>query len=131
MRRTSLTTAIYVALIFLSGIAVGGFGMRLYTLSSVNANVNPRNPDEFRRRYVAEMRSRLKLTDDQVNQLHPVLDETRQRYRDLHEKHKPELDAIQNDQVRKIRAILTDAQQPEYTKLLEERERERQQHAKH
>ena len=105
--------------------------MRLYSLSSVNANVNPRNPDEFRRRYVAEMRSRLQLTEDQVNRLHPVLDETRQRYRDLHEKHKPELDAIQNDQVSKIRAILTDAQQPEYTKLLAERERERQQHAKH
>jgi hypothetical protein len=126
MRRSSLTTGIYLLLLFLSGVAVGAFGLRLYTLNSVNASVNPRNPEEFRRRYVAELRARLKLTDDQANRLGPVLDETRLRYRELHEKHKPEMKVIQDDQVKKIRAILTDAQQTEYTKLLEERERQRQ-----
>jgi hypothetical protein len=126
MRRSSLTTGIYLLLLFLSGVAVGAFGLRLYTLNSVNASVNPRNPEEFRRRYVAELRTRLKLTDDQVNRLGPVLDETRLRYRELHEKHKPEMKVIQDDQVKKIRAILTDTQQAEYTKLLEERERQRQ-----
>ena len=126
MRRSSLITGIYLLLLFLSGVAVGAFGLRLYTLNSVNASVNPRNPEEFRRRYVAEMRTRLKLTDDQVARLGPILDETRQRYHDLHEKHKPEMKAVQEDQVQKIRAILTDAQQSEYTKLLDERERLRQ-----
>ena len=125
MRRSSLVTGIYLLLLFLSGVAVGAFGLRLYTLNSVNASVNPRNPEEFRRRYVAELRARLKLTDDQVSQLGPILDETRQRYHDLHEKHKPEMKAVQDEQVRKIRALLTDAQQSEYTKLLEERERQR------
>ncbi len=126
MRRSSLITGIYLLLLFLSGVAVGAFGLRLYTLNSVNASVNPRNPEEFRRRYVAELRARLKLTDDQVARLGPILDETRQRYHDLHEKHKPEMKAVQEDQVQKIRAILTDAQQSEYTKLLDERERLRQ-----
>jgi len=126
MRRSSLITGIYLLLLFLSGVAVGAFGLRLYTLNSVNASVNPRNPEEFRRRYVGELRARLKLTDDQVARLGPILDETRQRYHDLHEKHKPEMKAVQEDQVQKIRAILTDAQQSEYTKLLDERERLRQ-----
>jgi len=126
MRRSTLTTGLYLALLFLGGVAVGVFGHRLYTLNSVNASVNPRNPEEFRRRYVAELRARLKLTDDQVARLGPILDETRQRYHDLHEKHKPEMKAVQEDQVQKIRAILTDAQQSEYTKLLDERERLRQ-----
>ena len=123
MRRTTLTTALYLALLFFSGVAVGAFGLRLYTMNSVSAGANP---EEFRRRYVAELRSRLKLTAQQVDQLQPILDETRQRHRELREKHKPEFEAIHDEQVRKIRLILSDAQQAEYTKLLAEREKQRQ-----
>ena len=123
MRRTNLTTGLYLVLLFLSGVAVGAFGLRLYTVNSVSA----RNPDEFRRQYVAKLRDRLKLTEDQVSRLGPILDETRQQHHQLMEKHRPEYKAIQEEQVRKIRAILTDAQQPEYTKLLEERAKRRQQ----
>ena len=126
MRRSTLTTSIYLVLLFLGGVAVGVFGHRLYTLNSVNASVNPRNPDEFRRRYVAEMRTRLKLTDDQVARLDPILDETRQRHRELMDKHRPEFKAIQDEQVRRIREILTDSQQAEYTSMLADREKQRQ-----
>jgi Spy/CpxP family protein refolding chaperone len=121
MRRTSLTAGLYLVLLFFSGIAVGAFGLHLYTQGSVSA----RNPDEFRRRYIAELQTKLKLTDDQVNKLGPILDETRRRHRELMEKHRPEMKAIQDDQVGKIRAILMDSQQSEYTKLLEEREKQR------
>lgn len=127
MRRTSLTTGLYLVLLFLSGVAVGAFGLRLYTLKTVSASFNPRNPEEFRRRYVAELRDKLTLTDDQVKLLGPILDETRQRHRELMEKHRPEFKTIQDEQEHKIRAILTDAQQPEYTKFLELREKRRQQ----
>jgi len=126
MRRTTLTTSLYLALLFLGGVAVGVFGHRLYTLNSVNASVDPRNPKEFLRRYVAEMRSRLKLTDDQVSRLGPILDETRQRHQVLMDKHRPEFKAMQDQQVQKIRGILTDSQQAEYTKMLDEREKRRQ-----
>src|SRR5882724_5818215 len=106
MRRSTLTTGLYLALLFLSGVAVGIFGHRLYTLNSVNARANnPRNPEEFRRRYVAEMRSRLKLTDDQVASLGPILDETRRRHHEQVDKHRPEFKAIQDEQVQKIRGI--------------------------
>ena len=126
MRRSTLTTGLYLALLFLSGIAVGVFGHRLYTLNSVNAGFNPRNPEEFRRRYVAEMREKLQLTDDQVTRLGPILDETRKRHHELVDKHRPEFKAIQDEQVRKIREILTDTQQPKYTAMLAEREKQRQ-----
>src|SRR5579864_4201956 len=125
MRRSTLTTGVYLALLFLSGVAVGIFGHRLYTLNSVNAS-NPRNPEEFRRRYVAEMRKRLNLTDEQVARLGPILDETRQQHHELVDKHRPEFKAIQDEQVKKIRGILTDAQQAEYTTMLAEREKRRQ-----
>ena len=126
MRRNSLVTGLYLVLLFFSGVAVGGFGLHLYTLRSVNAGVNPRNPEVFRRRYIAELQTRLKLTDDQVKQLGPILDETGRRHHELMEKHRPEMKAIQDEQVQKILAILTDSQQAEYSKLLEERENQRQ-----
>ena len=125
-KRPIFTTRLYLALVFLSGILVGGFGVRLYTLSPVSASVNPRSPEEFKRRYIDEMHARLHLSDQQVKQLGPILDETRQRYREFHERYKPELKAIQNQQVGKIRSILTEGQQPEYSKMLEEREKLRQ-----
>jgi Spy/CpxP family protein refolding chaperone len=125
MRRTSLTAGLYLLLLFFSGIAVGAFGLHLYTQNSVRAT-GPRDPAEFRKRYISELQSRLKLTDDQVNKLGPILDETSRRHRELMEKHRPEMKAIQEDQVSQIRAILMDSQQSEYTKLLAEREKQRQ-----
>jgi hypothetical protein len=126
MRRSSLITGLYLVLLFLSGVAVGAFGLRLYTLKTVSASVNPRSPEEFRRHYIAELQTRLKLTDDQVKQLGPILDETQRRHREFADKHRPEMKAIQEEQIQKIRAILTDSQQAEYTKLLAEREKLRQ-----
>lgn len=123
MRRSSLTTGLYLLLLFLSGVAVGGFGLHLYTLK---VSANARSPEEFRRRYVEELQTRLKLTDDQVKQLGPILDETRRRHHELMESLRPERKAIQDDQVKKIRAILTESQQAEYTRLIEEREKQRQ-----
>ncbi len=129
MRRASFTTILYLAILFLSGVAVGAFGLRLYTLNSVRAGGRP-TPEEFKRRYVSELRSRLSLTDDQVDKLGPILEETRKQIRELRDKHRPELKAIQDEQTQRIRALLTDSQQAEYTKFLDEREKERE-HAPH
>jgi Spy/CpxP family protein refolding chaperone len=125
MRRNSFTTILYLAILFLSGVAVGAFGLRLYTLNSVRAGGRP-SPEEFRRKYIAELRTQLNLSDDQMNKLGPILDETRKQFRELHEKHRPELKAIQDEQTQRIRALLNDSQQAEYTKFLEEREKQRQ-----
>jgi Spy/CpxP family protein refolding chaperone len=125
MRRSSLTTALYLVLLFLSGVAVGAFGLRLYTLNSVRASGRP-SPEEFRRKYIVGMRSRLKLTDEQASKLGPILDETGKQFRELREKHRPELKAIQDEQTQKIRALLTDAQQAEFSRFQQEREKERQ-----
>jgi DNA anti-recombination protein RmuC len=125
MRRNTLITGLYLVLLFLSGIAVGVFGLRLYTLNSVRASVRP-SPEEFRRKYVEEMRTRLKLTDDQASKLGPILDETGRQFRELREKHRPELKAIQDEQTEKIRALLTEAQQAAFSRFQEEREKQRQ-----
>lgn len=123
MKRTSFMVAVYLLLVFASGIAVGGFGYHLYKARSVSAtSTRPRSPEEYRRRYTDEMKTRLNLTDDQVSQLNAILDETRARWSEFRERTKPEVKAIQHEQTNKVRSILSDVQRTEYEKMLAERE---------
>jgi len=112
------------ALVFLSGTVVGGFSYHLYTQSNVKADTRS-GPEDFRRRYVEEMRTRLSLDAEQIKKLNGILDETRVQYRAFNERHKDELKIIQDGQVARVNTILSAAQQAEYVKLREERERRR------
>jgi hypothetical protein len=129
MNRSSLSMALYLTLVFLGGSAAGAFGHRLYMLTSVKAEPRP-DPQEYRRRYVAEMRSRLNLTDEQLSKLNVILDASRQRFRELSERNRPSVKAIQDEQAAQVREILIDSQKPEYEKMREERERRRQERQK-
>ena len=133
MRRSGFSTVIYVLLVFLSGAVVGGFAHRLYMMNSVKAaEATPRrpSPEEWRRQYVDEMRTRLSLDAAQLAKLEEILNSTRQRFRELHEKSRPEMKVIQDEQVASINAILTESQRPEYEKLRAERELRRKQRKK-
>lgn len=125
MNRSNATLALYLSLVFVSGAAVGALGHRYFVQQpQVSAERKARpTPEEFRRMYMAEMRGRLKLSDDQAAKLEVILDDTRTRYREMREKHRPEMKAIQDEQVLRINAILSADQQTEYTKMREERER--------
>ena len=127
MKRPGVTTALYVLLVFASGVAVGGLAHRLYTVNFVSASTAPRTPAEYRRQLIAEMRTRLRLTDDQVNALEPILDETRRRYQECHKKIDPETTAIQEEQTQKIRGLLRDDQRADFEKMRAERQQRRQQ----
>jgi hypothetical protein len=122
MSRSSLTTGIYVLLVFISGGVVGAFSHRLYLMNSVRAESGPPSPAEWRRRYVGEMKARLALGNDQMEKLNAILDSSKVRFKALNERHRPEYKAIQDDQVNQIRAVLTGGQRPEYEKFREERE---------
>src|SRR5579863_280410 len=115
--------ALYVGLVFVSGAVLGAFSHRLYTVSGVSANA-PRNPEEFRKRYMEEMKSRLKLTADQVTKLSVILDETRARVRSTRESIEPEIRKIRDEQQEKVHQILSADQRPEYDKMRQEREAE-------
>ena len=109
---------------------MGAFAHRLYVVNTV---VNAK-PDEYRRKLVDEMRSRLSLSDAQVAQLTPIFDATKARYHEVKnrwdaqakEAARPELKAITQDQVAQIKAVLTADQRTEYDKFLAERARKHQ-----
>jgi hypothetical protein len=123
MRLTRWTIALYMGLVFLCGGVVGAFAHRLYTVSTVSANT--RNPEEFRKRYLADLQARLKLSDNQVAKVNSVMDDTRTRFRAARVTIEPEMRKIREDQQREISELLSPEQQAEWQKIVEERERNR------
>lgn len=117
--------AFYVGLVFVSGAVLGVFGDRLYSVTTVvskgGKNAPKPSPEEFRRGYLGFMQKRLSLTDPQVTQLGLILDETRARMNEVHDRTIPAQKEIQKTQTDKIRAMLTPAQQSEYDVVIKER----------
>jgi hypothetical protein len=114
-------------LVFLSGALVGAFAYRLYMVRTVSSGSMAKNPEEYRKRAIEEMTTRLRLSAEQVSSVQQIYDDTRRRFRELHEKQRPDYRVIENDQYQRILALLTDPQRVEYQKMREERDRRRQQ----
>ena len=108
-----------------SGIAVGAFGHRYFDSAAHPSAARPQTPDEYRKTYLEEMSKRLSLSQPQKEKLNEILDETRAKYREVRERHKPEMKAIQDEQVEKVDAMLTESQRTEYAKMRAEREAKR------
>lgn len=126
MPKSKLSAGVYLALVFLSGALVGGFSARLYQTHSVNASAAPRNPEEWRKRYVSDFKTRVNLDDAQLVQLQQILDETRQKFQKMREAEKPQAQAIANEQTERIRAMLRPEQKENYEAFRAEREKKRQ-----
>jgi hypothetical protein len=130
MKRSSLTLALSLLVVFASGIVVGVVGDRYLWGARQTVQKAPRTPEEYRRAYVAEMNKRLKLTPEQLEKLNAILDETREQFRLLREKQRPEMRALQEAQTEKINAILDAAQREEYARMRKEREEKRKREEK-
>lgn len=126
MKLTRWTVALYMALVFACGGVVGAFAYRLYTVSGVSANVAQRNPEEFRKKFMADMKARLQLSDDQAARLGSIMDETRARFREVRGKIEPEMQKIREDQRQRISELLSPSQNAEWQKIMEERQRRRE-----
>ena len=125
MKPTRWTIALYMALVFACGGVVGAFAYRLYTVSGVSANVGQRNPEEFRKRFMADLKARLQLSDDQADKLGAIMDETRMRVRATRDTIEPEMRKIRDDQRQRISELLSPSQLVEWQKINEERQRKR------
>lgn len=138
MKLSRLAIALYVGLVFLSGVAVGGLGYRLYTAHAVSAKAQPPNPADLRRSYVHEMQTRIKLTDEQVKQVDIVLEDVGKQFDHLRTKMRtqvwdamrPDRTRIHAEQIDRINAVLSPEQRAEYQKMRDERQRQHQQHEK-
>jgi hypothetical protein len=107
-------------------------------MNSVLASPASPKPEDYRRKYLDEIGKRLSLSAEQLKQVNAILDSTKARYnevrvkwdKDAKEKAKPELKAIHEDQVHKIKEVLSATQQAEYDQFRMDREKRRQQNSK-
>jgi hypothetical protein len=145
MPKSRLSAVLSLLLVFFSGAVLGAFAYRLYSISPVQsgkgAGTPPRklSPDEFRKRYVSDLATAVKLDSQQVTTLNAILDRTRDEFDKLNQKVKPERDAvdqkwrpdreaIHDHQIESINGLLRPDQRPLYEAFRAERERQRKLH---
>ena len=121
MKRWNPPIALYLFLVFISGAVVGALGYRVY--SPPSARSAPRvSPEEWRRRFVEEMQTRVNLTPEQVQKVNAIMDETKIRFDGDRERHHRVLEQIRDEQRAKMRAILTPEQFPKYEQFRADRD---------
>ena len=159
MSKSKLSALLSLILVFASGAVLGAFAYRLYsatpvlTTGSAGAPPSPRmRPEDFRKKYAADLTKEMKLDADQIKKLNVILDQTNDEFQKLNlkmkpeqdaldekrdafrEKYRPDREAIHNRQVEGITAMLREDQRALYTAFRAERERQRklrdQQHKK-
>jgi periplasmic protein CpxP/Spy len=127
MKFSRTAIILYVALVFVCGGVLGALGHKVYT-SSVSANFaapvkeNRPNPEEYRKKALAEYKTRLKLTDEQVSKMNGLMDETRARVGEIRKQMHPAYEKVHQEQTEKVRAMLSPEQRTEYDRMLKERE---------
>jgi hypothetical protein len=123
MPRTRLSIALYLVLVFGSGILVGIVSNRLYATSTASASTSPRSIPEFRKRYLTGMRTKVGASEAQISAITKQLDETQQKYDDLAKMEQPLHDKIQEDHIEAIKALLSPQQVVAYDNWRAERAR--------
>jgi aromatic ring-opening dioxygenase catalytic subunit (LigB family) len=116
MNSNKAKAVLFAVLLFAAGSAVGALGHRYYAANVANA------AEDWRQKYIEEMQKKLKLNQHQVDQLQVILDETKQKFRAARESHHPEMVKIKDDQLTKVKALLSPDQARQYEAMVAERE---------
>jgi Spy/CpxP family protein refolding chaperone len=126
MKRNQWSAVLLAILLFCCGVAVGALAHRYYSATVVNAK-----GEDLRQHYLSEMSSKLGLTSAQVSQLEAIMDETKAKTRAVRDQYRPEMLKVRNEQINRVKSILTPQQIPIYEQLVAEREhraREQEEH---
>jgi hypothetical protein len=115
LSRSRITIALYLVLVFASGILVGVESHRLYaTTSTARANNSPQNMSEFRRRYLDGMKTQVGVNDTQLAQINTILEDTKKKVNELAALEKPLHDRIQQEHIDQIKDLLNPQQKVAY-----------------
>lgn len=127
MRRNQSTALALAFVLFLCGAAVGALASHLYEGRVVSA----KNAEDYRQRYVNETKARLNLTPGQVDQLESILDDTKAKFKAVRDSYHPAMLKIKEEQISRVKSILTPAQIPAYEQLVAEREKRAREQEEH
>ena len=126
--------ALWVAVVFVLGAALGGLFGYFYGHRSTVAAANPPLSEAQRRaQRVEQLTQELGLTNDQKQQLDSTLSQVHAEYKSIRDQSNQQLNS-QMDQARKkgrdqIRAILSPEQKPKFEEFLKRLDEERKRNA--
>jgi Spy/CpxP family protein refolding chaperone len=126
--------ALWVAVVFVLGAALGGLFGYFYGHRSTVAAANPPLSEPQRRaQRVEQLTQELGLTNDQKQQLDSALSQLHAEYKSIHDQSNQQLNS-QMDEARQkgrdqIRAILTPEQKPKFEAFLKRIDEERKRNA--
>src|SRR5580704_12946584 len=111
--------ALWVAVVFVLGAALGGvFGYFYGHRSSVSAANPPLSEPERRARRVDQLTQDLGLTNDQRQQLDSALSQLHAQYKSIHDQSDAQMELARQKGRDQIRAILTPEQKPKFEEFL-------------
>jgi hypothetical protein len=133
MANSKLSAFLSLVLVFCSGGVVGVFGYRAYNNSTApapRAQEKKQDPEDVRKRLIAETAKEVHLDDQQVVKLGQIYDDTRERFTDINKKRNTEARTAWDDQTARIKALLRPDQLPLYEALRAHWDAERKGHRK-
>jgi Spy/CpxP family protein refolding chaperone len=113
-----------VFILFVLGIALGSVGTYVVTTRVQAARPQAtlsRNPGHTMAMFTRD----LNLNQDQQNQIQAILNDTRSRYAELHQKLDPEYEQVRHEGRERIRQVLTPEQRPKFEDLLRQIDEDR------
>ena len=119
---------LYLAAVFFAGSVFGlmaGLALSVSTFASARES-KPDSASQLLQKLIAKLTQQLALRPDQVDQLNLILDETEERFKEFRTEIEPGFDAIRAERSRHIMGILDAGQKPAYQKILDERQRKRE-----
>ena len=133
MPKSKTSALLSLLLVFASGALVGAMAHRLYLVKTVESNsagnVTPppprMSPEEARRRIMADYREKVKLDDQQLEQVDQIYDRTREEFDEIRKKFNSEGQRIWNRQTEELKTILRPDQVPLFEAYRAEREAKR------
>ena len=120
--------AVWVAIVFLLGAALGGMIGYGYAHRSVAAANAPMPEPARRAQRVEQMTQELGLTGDQAKQLDAILMQWHAEVKTIHEQSGAQIEQLRQKRRNEIRAILTPEQKPKFEEFLTKLDAERKQH---
>ena len=115
-----------VLVLFILGIALGSVGTYLVTTRVLAARPQAtlaHNPGHTMAMFTRD----LNLNPDQQSQIQAILNDTRARYAELHQKLDPEYEQVRHEGRERIRQVLPPEQRPKFEDLLRQIDEDRRQ----
>jgi Spy/CpxP family protein refolding chaperone len=120
--------ALWVAVVFLLGVSLGGVVGYIFAHRSVSANA-PMTAAERRAHKVEELTRVANLTPEQQQQLDAILTQVHSEYKAVREQSDAQIDQARQKGRTQIRAILTPEQRPRFEEFLKKMDEERKRNA--